>query len=161
MIYPISKHDPFHSLLKYWEDELPTVWTGTIDGFAAWTNGHFAVVGDLPSECESKPIDFSKMLNDIPSELKELTPVAFERHSSEVTVVLFSDGESVLNLRFYEAAKLRWPDARFFCSDPPDKRGYHCPIVVMSNGQRVAIIQRMRHELTAQERDQLRSGVIT
>jgi hypothetical protein len=136
--HPFSEYNPFRTILPYDEDgSLPTVYCGELDGAPAWSSRHFLVVGPPPERTDVLKTrrDFQKIIDGLPADMQEITPLAFE-WDGLVWVVIFSDREHVLNAQYFDAARLICPDAQFFSGSKQTD-----PVLVKdAGGRRIALI---------------------
>ena len=136
-------YSPFRTALPDYDDEgsYPTVYT-KLNGRPAWSNGHFLVMEPVPERVTVSDIhpDFEKVLTNFLGDMQEITPLAFEWDGG-MWIVIFSDCLHVLNAKYFDAARLLCPDARFFASAKQTD-----PVVVKSpSGDLIAIIHGRRH----------------
>lgn len=119
------------------------VWTGTIEGHPAWTDGLIAIIGTPPPACKvmgEKPIERIVGHCARPT-LERVTPVAvvwIDPHA----IVVFSNG-SLAQVKYYNLIVHEWPGAAWF-SDEAAKESPRAPIVAKLHGRLVACVAGMK-----------------
>lgn len=122
------------------------VWTGEMNGEAAWTEGHIMCLGKLPPSATVAGVkDFAPILAKAERDgLVEILPVAVAQLGKPT--VIFSDGHTI-DVKFYSWVHVHWPAARWFGDEA--SKGLPSgtpPIVIREAGKLVALVMALRFQ---------------
>ena len=141
------KHVPIDEFIPGWFHKDPPipVWTGNIEGFPAWTDGHIMLIGKPPAACEVQgEKDLSMPLKSArrPT-LERLKPVAIALIGSYTSVV-FSIG-CYAQVKYWNVVHHEIPDCEWF-GDERSKTDPQAPLVIRSFGKTVGLLCCLRGE---------------